>query len=160
MLIKRNYIKAFMVLVIPGSFLTIFFVIPLINIFLLAFGILDEGNLATFSHFKEVMNNPLTRFFLFWDTQQALLTTFLCLLIGIPGSYILAHYNFPLKNLIRSLLTIPFILPPIVVLLGFYSVFDKGSLINNFWEDLTGFQLINITNTYEGIILAHIFYNI
>jgi thiamine transport system permease protein len=149
-----------MVLVIPGSFLTIFFVIPLINIFLLAFGILDEGNLATFSHFKEVMNNPLTRFFLFWDTQQALLTTFLCLLIGIPGSYILAHYNFPLKNLIRSLLTIPFILPPIVVLLGFYSVFDKGSLINNFWEDLTGFQLINITNTYEGIILAHIFYNI
>ncbi len=160
MLIKRNSLKAFVILVIPGSFLTIFFIIPLINILLMAFGVFDEGNLVTFSHFVEVLNHPLNRKFLFWDIQQALLTTFLCLLIGIPGSYILAHYDFPLRNLIRSFLTIPFILPPIVVLLGFYSVFDEGSLINNFWKDLTGYQLINITNTYEGILLAHIFYNI
>ncbi len=126
----------------------------------MAFGVFDDGSLVTFSYFTEVLGHPLNQKFFFWDVQQALFTTFLCLLIGIPGSYILAHYNFPFRNLIRSFLTIPFILPPIVVLLGFYSVFDKGSLVNNFWRDLTGFQLIDITNTYEGIILAHIFYNI
>jgi thiamine transport system permease protein len=44
--------------------------------------------------------------------------------------------------------------------MGFISVFGHGSPINNFWKDLTGFRLIDIYNTYEGIILAHVFYNI
>ncbi|PWI49225.1 hypothetical protein CEE45_02470 [Candidatus Heimdallarchaeota archaeon B3_Heim] len=160
MRIKQNSLKTLIVLVIPISFLFFFFFIPLINIFALAFGILDEGTIFTLSPLLDVLTHPLNRYFLIWDIQQALLTTFLCLLIGIPGSYILAHYKFPFRNTIRNLLTIPFILPPIVVLMGFISVFGHGSLINNFWKDLTGFRLIDIYNTNEGIILAHIFYNI
>ncbi|MHA1996271.1 MAG: ABC transporter permease [Candidatus Hodarchaeales archaeon] len=153
-------LKTSIVLVIPALFLLLFFFIPLINIFALAFGILDGETIFTFSFLLEVLTHPLNRYFIIWDIQQAILTTFLCLLIGIPGSYILAHYKFPFRNLIRNLLTIPFILPPIVVLMGFISVFGHGSIINDLWRDLTGFRLIDIYNTYEGIILAHVFYNI
>ena len=60
----------------------------------------------------------------------------------------------------RNILTIPFILPPIVVLIGFISAFGHGSLINQLWSDITGTRLIEIYNSYEGIILAHVFYNI
>ncbi len=155
-----NRVKAGLILFFPISFLFIFFIIPLIKIFFLAVGISETSSIFTLSHLVEVLTRPLNIYFLFWDLQQALLTVFLCLLIGIPGSYILAHYHFPLRNLVRNLLTIPFILPPIVVLMGFISIFGHGSIINGIWEEITGFLLIDIYNTYEGIILAHVFYNI
>ena len=130
------------------------------NIFFLGLGLAEGSSIINLSYLEEVFTHPLTRHFLIWDLQQAFLTVFLCLLVGIPGSYILAHYQFPLRNFFRNLLTVPFILPPIVVLMGFISIFGHGSTINTFWKELTGFLLIDIYNTYEGIILAHIFYNI
>ena len=166
----------------PLFFLFFFFILPLVKIFTLAFGIplsithifsviqfLDVKILAlafgiqlddTTAFLSGVLNDPLNKYFLYWDIQQALVTTILCLIIGLPGSYVLAHYQFPGKNLLRNLLTIPFILPPIVVLIGFITVFGHGSWMNEIWKNLTGVLLIDIYNTYEGIILAHVFYNI
>lgn len=171
-----------LILSFPLTFLSFFFLLPLLKIFTLAFGIplsviqifsvlrfLDIKILAltfgiqlddTTTYIFEVLNHPLNKYFLYWDIQQALLTTILCLIIGIPGSYVLAHYRFPGKSFLRNLLTIPFILPPIVVLIGFIAVFGHGSWINEIWKSLTGILLIDIYNTYEGIILAHVFYNI
>jgi len=97
---------------------------------------------------------------MYWDLQQALLTTILCLILGLPGSYFLTHTKLKGKRVIRNLLTIPFILPPIVVLMGFIEVFGQGGLVNQLWYSLTGYQLIKIYNSYEGIILAHVFYNL
>jgi thiamine transport system permease protein len=65
-----------------------------------------------------------------------------------------------MKSLLRAILTIPFILPPIVVLIGFMAAFGYNSWINQVWERITGNLLIDIFNSYEGIILAHVFYNI
>jgi thiamine transport system permease protein len=70
---------------------------------------------------------------------EALLSTGLTVLIGLPGSFILARIRFKGREFIRSLLILPFVLPPIVVVVGF-------SL-----SGLTGFL---------GIILAHVFYNV
>ncbi|MFX1515028.1 MAG: ABC transporter permease [Promethearchaeota archaeon] len=121
---------------------------------------MDQNKLFSLTHIIDVLSNDITLYFLYWDTQQALITTILCVLIGLPGSYILAHYRFPAKSFLRNLLTVPFILPPIVVLFGFIAVFGRGGWINQFWMNLTGSLLIDIYATYVGIILAHVFYNI
>ncbi|MFW9903905.1 MAG: ABC transporter permease [Candidatus Thorarchaeota archaeon] len=179
---SRDIIVKVLILTFPLFFLFFFFILPLIKIFTLAFGIplsithifsvirfLDVKILAlvfgiqidnTTAFLFKVLNHPLNKYFLYWDIQQALVTTILCLIIGMPGSYALAHYQFPGRSLLRNLLTIPFILPPIVVLIGFITVFGHGSWINEIWKNLTGVLLIDIYNTYEGIILAHVFYNI
>lgn len=149
------------ILAFPTIFLLFFFIFPLVRILTLAFSInMEENTLFSINNLIKVLSHPLNQYFLYWDIQQAFLTTILCILIGLPGSYILAHYRFPGKSLLRNLLIIPFILPPIVVLIGFIAVFGHGSLLNQIWKDWTGFILIDIYNTYEGIILAHVFYNI
>lgn len=161
MKITSDSLGKILILSIPSFFLFFFFVIPLLKIFTLAFGIeMDQNKLFSLTHIIDVLSNDITLYFLYWDTQQALITTILCVLIGLPGSYILAHYRFPAKSFLRNLLTVPFILPPIVVLFGFIAVFGRGGWINQFWMNLTGSLLIDIYATYVGIILAHVFYNI
>jgi len=156
-----NTMKKIGILILPLLFLFVFFILPLLKIVLLAFGMnLDGSSTFSLSYLIDVISHPLNQYFLYWDIQQALITTFLCLLLGLPGSYIFAHYKFPGKRFLRNLFTVPFILPPIVVLIGFISAFGHGSLINQLWSNITGTRLIEIYNSYEGIILAHVFYNI
>ncbi len=150
-----------LILAFPVLFSFFFFLLPIFKIILLAFGIELENNFFfTFSFFIDVITDSLIQYFLYWDIQQALVTTGFCIMIGLPGSYIFAHYKFYGKSFLRNLLTVPFILPPIVVLIGFMSVFGNESWINQVWKGLTGSILIDIFNSYEGIILAHTFYNI
>lgn len=159
--ITSNLAIKIMILIFPLSFFLFFFILPLLKLILIAFG-LDLVDNPTFSFYFlfDVLSHPLNQYFLYWDIQQALVTTFFCLLLGLPGSYILAHYKFPMRSVLRNLLTVPFILPPIVVLIGFISAFGRGSWVNQVWSSLTGTILIDIYNSYEGIILAHVFYNI
>ncbi|NHJ03138.1 MAG: iron ABC transporter permease [Candidatus Heimdallarchaeota archaeon] len=160
-MLQKNTLFKIIYLSLPLGFLLIFFLIPLIHIAFLAFGIsLLDITEFTFENLFRVLSHPLNQYFLYWDVQQALLTTIFCVVIGLIGSYILVHYKFLGKTFLRNLFTIPFILPPIVVLIGFIATFGHGSWFNRTWESLTGSILIDIYNTYEGIILAHVFYNI
>jgi thiamine transport system permease protein len=159
--ISSNLVIKVIILIFPLSFLAFFFLLPLFKLLLIAFGLdLVDNPGFSFMFLFDVLSHPLNQYFLYWDVQQALVTTFFCLLLGLPGSYILAHYKFPLRSLLRNLLTVPFILPPIVVLIGFISAFGHGSWLNQVWSRLTGNILIDIYNSYEGIILVHVFYNI
>ncbi|MFW9855420.1 MAG: ABC transporter permease [Candidatus Thorarchaeota archaeon] len=161
MAVNKERVEQLVILFFPVIFLILFFLLPLFRILLLAFlNERENGFLVTFQHIVEVLSHPLNRYFLYWDFQQAIITTGLCVILGIPGSYIFTKYQFPGKNLLRNLITIPFILPPIVVLIGFIEVFGHGSPINQMWSALTGSILIEIYNSYEGILLAHVFYNI
>ncbi len=152
----------FLILLIPLGYLTLFLLIPLARIFLMAFDIRLDQFPPSFNldFLFKVMNQPLNRYFFIWSLQQALISTMLCIVLGLPGSYFLVRYKIPAKRLLRNVLTVPFILPPIVVLMGFIAVFGNGGWVNVIWRELTGHRLINIYNTYEGILLAHVFYNI
>ena len=80
-----------------------------------------------------------------WFTVwQALLSTFLTLVLAVPGAYILYRKKFPGQRAIRSLITIPFMLPTIVVATGFTIFRDATHL----WS-----------NPIVWIIAAHVFLN-
>jgi len=93
---------------------------------------------------------------------QALISTLLALVIGIPGALIITRLRFRGKNAIRVILTIPFILPPIVVVVGFLQVFGSGGILDSFVRTLTGspVSVVDLATGYTGIVLAHAFYNV
>jgi len=85
-----------------------------------------------------------------WFTiWQAALSAFLTLLLGIPGAYLLYNKKFPGQRFVRALITVPFILPTIVVAIGFTSLRQLPLLSN----------LLYGSSVVPAIICAHIFMN-
>lgn len=114
------------------------------------------------SSFSEVIQSVVTQRIFIFTVSEATLSTILALLIGVPGAIILARLRFRGKILVRALLTVPFILPPIVVVVGFIEVFGTGGVIDSFLMLLLHSQtsVFNVAYGYTGIVLAHAFYNI
>ncbi len=94
--------------------------------------------------------------------SQALLTTGCCILFGLPISFFLAKYDFVGKKFFLNVLCIPFVLPPMVVLLGFIIVFGESGWINTFLANVFqgSFPSFALFGTFGGILLAHVFYNL
>lgn len=79
---------------------------------------------------------------------QALLSTVLTVLVGLPGAILFGRLDFPGKGLLRSLLTVPFVMPTVVAGMGFLALAGP--------RGLTG---LNLQDTLLIILLAHVFYN-
>ncbi|MCG3217320.1 MAG: iron ABC transporter permease, partial [Candidatus Heimdallarchaeota archaeon] len=142
-----------------GSFLLSLFYIPIVKIFQFAF---FSDVQFTFETFISTIADSINVTFLAFTFLQAFLSTLICIIIGIPAGYFFAKYDFRGKKLIVNLLTVPFVLPPIVVLLGFIVTYGQAGWVNILWKGLTGSEnsLISIFGTFQGILLAHVFYNL
>ena len=92
---------------------------------------------------------------------QALASTALTLLVGLPAAYLFARHDFPGKTLLRALSTVPFVMPTIVVAMGFIALLGPRGLVNELLMGLFGLDAppINIVNSLTAILLAHAFYN-
>lgn len=142
-----------------GTFLLSLFYVPLIQILKFAFS--SEAQF-TFAIFSSTITDSINLKFMGFTFLQALLSTVICLFIGLPAGFFFAKYDFKGKKIILNLLTIPFVLPPIVVLLGFIVSYGEGGWVNSIWKGITSSEntLISIFGTFEGIVLAHVFYNL
>ena len=97
---------------------------------------------------------------LMFTTWQATASTLLTLLIGLPSAYVFAHYSFPGKRTLRGLTTVPFVMPPLVIALGFVALLGDKGLINSLLQ--TTFRLntppLMLINTIYAILIAHVMY--
>jgi thiamine transport system permease protein len=66
-----------------------------------------------------------------FTVYQALLSTVASLALGLPGAYLLARYDFPGRETVRSLTMLPFVLPSIMVAVGFYAMFGDAGVLND-----------------------------
>ncbi len=155
--INRGLIVLSIIIII--SFLLSFFYIPIIKILRYAF---IEEDTITSKHFIMIFRAPQNFSHLVFTINQAIISTVICLLFGLPIGYFLAKYEFPGKTLIINILTIPFVLPPVVVLLGFIITYGDGGWLNSLWKTIFNTEqgLLSIYGTYQGILLAHVFYNL
>jgi thiamine transport system permease protein len=88
-----------------------------------------------------------------WFTLwQAAISTLVTLVIAIPGAYLLCRKSLPGQRLIKALITVPFVLPSIVVAVGF-TVFRN---VHDFWIEL---GLSFLSDPVYWIIAAHVFVN-
>jgi thiamine transport system permease protein len=142
----------------PLVFLLLFFFYPLGSILKASFARSQSGWAAPF---LLVFSNPYFLKVLGFTFWQAALSTALTLLVGLPGAYLLARYNFKGKSFIRALTGIPFVLPTLVVAAAFEALLGPRGWANLGLMNL--FDLaeppIHFTNTLLAILAAHVFYN-
>jgi thiamine transport system permease protein len=89
---------------------------------------------------------------------QAALSTVASVALGLPGAYVLSRYEFPGRRTIRSLTILPFVLPSIMVAIGFVAFFGSRGPLNDLLA-LMGLGPVNLLFTLEAIVVAHAFYN-
>ena len=142
-----------------GTFLLLVFLIltlgyPIVSILTLSFrnGFdIFWNTVLTDSYYLDV---------LMFTTWQATASTLLTLLIGLPSAYVFAHYSFPGKRTLRGLTTVPFVMPPLVIALGFVALLGDKGLINSLLQ--TTFRLntppLMLINTIYAILIAHVIY--
>mgnify|MGYP002338545006 CR=1 FL=1 len=93
-----------------------------------------------------------------FTVYQALYSTLASLALGLPGAYLLARYSFPGRETLKSLTMLPFVLPSIMVAVGFVAMFGDSGVLNDLLGAL-GFGHVSAMYTLEIIVLAHAFYN-
>ena len=130
---------------IPVLFIGVFFLYPVASILwrgLVVDGRVDAGAL------KRVLTDSDLRQIAWFTLWQAAVSTVATVVIAMPGAYVLSHYRFRGRALLRAAVTIPLILPTVVVAVAFLALAGpKGSL----GIDLKGSIWI--------ILIAHVFYN-
>lgn len=92
---------------------------------------------------------------------QAFASTALTLLVGLPGAYLFARYDFPGKALLNALTTVPFVLPTVVVAAAFTALIGPRSSLNALLMSALGLERppLDFRYTLGAILLAHVFYN-
>ena len=93
-----------------------------------------------------------------FTTYQATLSTLASLLLGLPGAYLLARYEFPGRRTVRSLTLVPFVLPSIMVAVGFAAMFGSTGPLNRALAAV-GLPQLALMFSLRIIVLAHAFYN-
>ena len=139
---------------IPIGFLLLFFYIPLITILKESFFV-DQR--LTLENFTELISSYYHRYVILFTIKQAFISLIFTLILGLPAAYIFTRYSFPGKNIIRPLFLIPFVLPSILVALGFILLYGQNGYLNRFLGTFN--SNIRILYRLEAIILAHSFYN-
>jgi len=143
---------------IPLVFLALFFFYPLTEI--LGLSLAPEGELDL-SPFGRLLTDPYYARLLAFTTGQALLSTLLTLLAGMPAAYVFARYDFRGKSLLRALTTIPFVLPTMVVAAAFTALLGPQGHLNRLLMAVLGLDAppIHLQHTLALVLIAHVFYN-
>lgn len=135
-----------LVAAVPLAFLTVFFAWPVSALVLRGFvseGALDLGG------FTEVLARPRTWRIVGLTLAQATLGTLLAVLLGVPGAYVLYYRTFRGQRLVRALVTVPFVLPTVVVGVAFRSLLAESGPL--------GF--LGLDRTFAAIVAALVFFN-
>ncbi|RDG38302.1 ABC transporter permease [Streptomyces corynorhini] len=134
---------------VPLAFFAVFFAYPVAAI--VGRG-LKTGEGWQFGRITAVLSRPDILGVLWFTTWQALVSTALTLLVALPGAYVFARFDFPGKGVLRALVTVPFVLPTVVVGTAFLALLGRGGLLDELWG-------VRLDTTVWAILLAHVFFN-
>jgi thiamine transport system permease protein len=142
----------------PLTFLALFYFYPLGRILRLSLERSAQGLLAPF---LEALNSTAIRNVLWFTIWQATVSTLLTLLVGLPGAFLFARFEFRGKPLLQALTAIPFVMPTLVVAAAFNAFLGPRGWVNILFMSIFHLSAppIQFTNTIIAIFVAHVFYN-
>lgn len=103
--------------VVPALFLLVFLGYPILA---LATTVGSEGSIV------EPLLSPELWQITGLAAGQALISTLVALIVGLPLANVVSRYRFRGRALAQALITVPFVLPTVVVALAFQSLFGSG----------------------------------
>ena len=148
--VKRGGLAALYML--PILFLGGFYLYPLVSLLRVSFGVPDALQAVA------ALNSPGVWRLLWFTAWQALLSTALTVLVGVPLAALLGRFTFPGRRLLSALLTVPFVMPAVVVAPAFLALVGNEGVVTG-WLQARG-QLPRFEQTLGLILWVHVFYNV
>jgi thiamine transport system permease protein len=130
---------------IPALFLGYFFLYPVVAI--TARGLTPDGSFSP-RILSDVVLDPTLRGVAAFTLWQAVLSTILTVMVGLPAAWVFARFDFPGRSILRAATLVPFVLPTLVVGTAFLALIGP--------KGVTG---VDLTGTLWIILIAHVFYN-
>ncbi len=128
---------------IPVAFLGYFFAYPLVTVLVTGF-----SRTGTDASVFDVLSRPSLRGIAWFTLWQAVASTALTVVLALPGAYVLGRYDFKGKSIVKAAVTVPFIMPTVVVGGAFLALLGPDGPLG-----------IDLRRTVWAILIAHVFFN-
>lgn len=109
---------------------------------------------APWGQLPELLTTPAALEALRLSLVTSVLAAAIAVVLGVPLAWILARREFPGRNIVRGLVLIPLVLPPVVGGVTLLTAFGRRGLIGQYLYDWFGIQLPFST---AGVVLAEAF---
>ncbi len=144
----RRYVAlAVLAGIAPMAVLVVFFVVPVTGMVQRGFfpdGHLDIGGVL------DTLARPRVGRAVWFTAWSAAAATAVTLALGVPAAYVLHRLTFPGQRLLRGLVTVPFVLPTVVVGVAFRTLLASSGPL--------GF--LGLDGTPVAIVAALVFFNV
>jgi molybdate transport system permease protein len=131
-------------LLLPGLLAVVFLVLPVL-------GLVAQ---APWGSFGTLLSDPVTRDALRISALTSLCATAICIALGTPLAWLLARNALPGTRIIRALVVVPLLLPPVVAGVSLLTAFGRRGFAGSFLYDQFGIQF---PFTTAGVVLAETF---
>ncbi len=132
------------VLLIPAACTVLFLVLPLLGLLIR----------VPWRDLPERLTSPVVGEALRLSLQTSLLATVFCVVLGVPLAWVLARGNIPGRSLVRALVTVPLVLPPVVGGVALLLVLGRNGLVGRWLDDWFG---VSLPFTTAGVVVAEAF---
>ena len=105
------------------------------------------------AHFPELVTSPASRDALWLSLRTSAASTLLCILLGTPMAMVLARTTFPGQGVLRALVLLPLVLPPVVGGIALLYTFGRRGLLGD-ELDVLGLQVAFSTT---AVVMAQTF---
>ncbi len=141
---RRGRPRAPILIVVLAVVAMVFLVLPLA-------GLLAE---TPWSRLPELLTQPVTLEALRLSVITSLAAMVIAIALGVPLAWVLARVSFPGRPIVRALVLLPLVLPPVVGGTALLSALGRRGIIGEPLESLTG---ITLPFTTAGVIIAEAF---
>ena len=131
-------------LLLPAGLATLVLLVPLVALVAR----------SPWTRVPDVLGDPVVQDALWLSFMTATLAMGICLLLGLPLAWLLARVDFPGRSLLRALVIVPLVLPPVVAGVALVSAFGRNGVIGGPVHDATGWTLAYTTT---AVVVAHVF---
>ncbi|WP_433209829.1 ABC transporter permease [Dactylosporangium sp. CS-047395] len=131
-------------LLLPAGIGLLFLVLPLAGLLIR----------APWTTLPERITQPGVLTALRLSLQSATIATVLCLVFGVPLAWLLARVEFPGRRIVRAIVTVPLVLPPVVGGVALLLVFGRRGILGQYLDRAFG---ITLPFTTSAVVLAEAF---
>jgi molybdate transport system permease protein len=142
--LRRRTQRVPVALLLPATLGLLFLVLPLAGLVIR----------APWSSLPQRLAEPGVLTALRLSLQTATIATLVCVALGVPLAWLLARVEFAGRRVVRALVTVPLVLPPVVGGVALLLVFGRKGIIGA-WLDATFGITLPFTTT--GVVLAEAF---
>jgi molybdate transport system permease protein len=131
-------------LLVTGGLAAVFLLLPLVALVLA----------APWDRLWSIVTTSEARDALWLSAYTSTIAAGLCLAVGLPLAWLLARVEFPGRRLLRALVTVPLVLPPVVAGVALLSAFGRHGILGAPLREAFG---LRIPYTTVAVVIAHTF---